>query len=122
MRMSETEMVIGYMRKLSDFSISRSSRAMIPLGSCTMKINATPRMIPPDLGLNSATGHRSRRARRPRAITRLFKRLWEQWLCDITGYDSISLQPKFRRVRENMPGYWRWGYHAARGSRIASCA
>ncbi|MDY7106510.1 MAG: aminomethyl-transferring glycine dehydrogenase [Actinomycetota bacterium] len=86
---SETEM-LRYLRELADRDIALD-RAMIPLGSCTMKLNATTEMIPitwPELGrihpfapLDQAEGYRE-----------LIGDL-ERWLAEITGYDAVSLQP-----------------------------
>ncbi len=86
---SETEM-LRYLRKLSDRDLALD-RAMIPLGSCTMKLNATSEMLPvtwPEFGnmhpfapKEQATGYHA-----------MFQDL-EQKLCQITGYDAILLQP-----------------------------
>ncbi len=86
---SETEM-LRYLRKLADRDLALD-RTMIPLGSCTMKLNATTEMIPitwpefarmhPYAPLAQAAGYR-------RLITEL-----EAALCDITGYDAVSVQP-----------------------------
>ncbi|HEY7440529.1 MAG TPA: aminomethyl-transferring glycine dehydrogenase, partial [Acidimicrobiia bacterium] len=86
---SETSM-LRYLRRLADRDLALD-RTMIPLGSCTMKLNATTEMIPitwpefaqlhPFAPVAQATGYR-----------RLFEEL-EQWLCGITGYDAVSLQP-----------------------------
>jgi len=108
---SETEM-LRYMRKLSDRDLALD-RAMIPLGSCTMKLNATTEMVPltwPEFGAlhpfaprDQAQGYRA-----------LFERL-EQWLCDITGYDAISLQPNSGAQGEYAGLLAIRAYHIARG-------
>src|SRR4051812_1901292 len=86
---SETSM-LRYLRKLAgrDFALDRG---MIPLGSCTMKLNATAEMEPiswpefagihPFAPLDQAAGHL--------AIIRDL----ERWLAALTGYDAVSLQP-----------------------------
>jgi glycine cleavage system P protein (glycine dehydrogenase) len=86
---SETEM-LRYLRRLADRDLALD-RTMIPLGSCTMKLNATTEMLPvtwpefarlhPFAPLDQAQGY-----------LQLFAEL-EAWLCDITGYDAVSLQP-----------------------------
>jgi glycine dehydrogenase len=108
---SETEM-LRYMRKLSDRDLALD-RAMIPLGSCTMKLNATSEMIPltwPEF----ASLHPFAPNEQAAGYHALFARL-EKWLCDITGYDAISLQPNSGAQGEYAGLLAIRGYHAARG-------
>ena len=83
--------MLRYLRRLADRDLALD-RTMIPLGSCTMKLNATTEMIADHVARVRATSTRSRRSTRPRATRELFADL-EAWLCEITGYDAVSLQP-----------------------------
>jgi len=86
---SETGM-LRYLRQLADRDIALD-RSMIPLGSCTMKLNATSEMIPiswPEF----ARIHPFAPAAQTAGYRRLIAEL-ERMLCAITGYAAVSLQP-----------------------------
>ncbi len=86
---SEHEL-LRYLRQLSDKDLAMD-RTMIPLGSCTMKLNATSEMIPvtwPEFG----NIHPLAPAEQTRGYVDLIKSL-EAMLVECTGYDAVSLQP-----------------------------
>ncbi|UVH59887.1 aminomethyl-transferring glycine dehydrogenase [Variovorax paradoxus] len=86
---SETAM-LRYIRSLSDKDLALD-RSMIPLGSCTMKLNATSEMIPitwPEF----ANIHPFAPAEQQQGYAQLDAQL-RAWLCEATGYAGISLQP-----------------------------
>ncbi len=86
---SETSM-LRYIRALSDRDLALD-RTMIPLGSCTMKLNATSEMIPitwPEF--NSI--HPFAPVSQSLGYTKLIESL-SSWLTSVTGYDAVSLQP-----------------------------
>ena len=86
---SETQ-ILRYIRSLADKDIALD-RSMIPLGSCTMKLNATSEMIP--VGWNGfANIHPHAPEEQVQGYLQLIDDL-EKWLSNITGYNAISLQP-----------------------------
>jgi glycine dehydrogenase len=111
MNRAESEMM-RYMRRLSDRDLALD-RAMIPLGSCTMKLNAAAEMMPitwPEFGAlhpfvppDQAAGYRE-------AIADL-----EAKLCQITGYDAFSMQPNSGAQGEYAGLLTILNYHRARG-------
>ena len=86
---SETQ-ILRYIKSLSDKDIALD-RSMIPLGSCTMKLNATSEMIP--VGWNGfANIHPHAPLDQVEGYLKIINDL-EKWLSEITGYKAISLQP-----------------------------
>ena len=108
---SETAM-LRYLRRLSDMDLALD-RSMIPLGSCTMKLNATTEMeavtwpefagIHPFAPVEDAAGYLD-----------LIEQL-SAWLCEITGYAAVSLQPNAGSQGELAGLLAIRAYHRSRG-------
>jgi glycine dehydrogenase len=108
---SETEM-LRYLRKLQDMDIALD-RSMIPLGSCTMKLNASAEMAPvawpefadihPFVPFDQVSGYME-------MISEL-----ETWLASITGYHAVSVQPNSGAQGEFAGLLAIRGYHEANG-------
>lgn len=108
---SETAM-LRYIRQLSDKDLALD-RSMIPLGSCTMKLNATSEMIPitwPEF----AQVHPFAPADQQQGYAELDRQL-RDWLCQATGYAGISLQPNAGSQGEYAGLLAIKGWHASRG-------
>ncbi|NOT71366.1 MAG: aminomethyl-transferring glycine dehydrogenase [Hyphomicrobium sp.] len=111
MNRAESEMT-RYMRRLADRDLALD-RSMIPLGSCTMKLNATAEMLPiswpefsemhPFVPADQALGYKE-------MIDDLSAKL-----CEITGYDAISMQPNSGAQGEYAGLLAIRGYHKSRG-------
>lgn len=108
---TETEM-LRYLRKLADKDLALD-RTMIPLGSCTMKLNATTEMIPitwPEF----AGMHPYAPSDQTQGYAELIAEL-EAMLCVATGYDAISLQPNAGSQGEFAGLLAIQAYHTSRG-------
>ncbi|MFM1785106.1 MAG: hypothetical protein RLZZ108_130 [Actinomycetota bacterium] len=108
---SETSM-LRYLKRLADYDYALD-RGMIPLGSCTMKLNSTTEMeavtwpefggLHPFAPAEDAAGYLS-----------MIEQL-SDWLCEVTGYDAISLQPNAGSQGELAGLMAIRGYHLSRG-------
>ena len=109
---SETAM-LRYLRRLADRDYALD-RGMIPLGSCTMKLNATTEMEPISLP-GFANLHPFAPSGQFDGYTRIFDDL-SRWLAEITGYDAVSLQPNAGAQGEFAGLLAIAGYHRANGA------
>ena len=108
---NETAM-LRYLRSLADRDLALD-RSMIPLGSCTMKLNATTEMEP--ITWNEfANLHPFAPADQSRGSRELISQL-SNWLIDVTGYDAISLQPNAGSQGEFAGLLAIRSYHESRG-------
>ena len=108
---NETSM-LRYLRALSDKDLALD-RSMIPLGSCTMKLNATAEMIPitwPEFAHIHPFAPAAQRAGYAELDAQL-----RAWLCQATGYAAISLQPNAGSQGEYAGLLAIAAFHAARG-------
>lgn len=108
---SETSM-LRYLKRLADYDYALD-RGMIPLGSCTMKLNATTEMEAvtwPEFG----NIHPFAPAEDTKGYLALIEQLSE-WLCEVTGYDAVSLQPNAGSQGELAGLMAIRGYHLSRG-------
>ncbi|MFC3628813.1 aminomethyl-transferring glycine dehydrogenase [Paracoccus angustae] len=111
MNRAESEMM-RYMRRLSDRDLALD-RAMIPLGSCTMKLNAAAEMMPitwPEFGALHPFAPADQAAGYAEAIADLTDKL-----CRITGYDAFSMQPNSGAQGEYAGLLTIAAYHRSRG-------
>ena len=108
---SETEM-LRYLRSLADKDLALD-RTMIPLGSCTMKLNATSEMIPvtwPEFSTIHPFAPEAQTVGYREMISSL-----EEMLCAVTGYAAISLQPNAGSQGEYAGLLVIQAYHQSRG-------
>ena len=111
--------MLRYLRSLADKDLALD-RSMIPLGSCTMKLNATSEMIPitwpefahihPFAPPDQLAGYDALRVQ------------LEAWLCEATGYAGVSLQPNAGSQGEYAGLLAIRAWHAARGEASATSA
>ena len=108
---SETDMM-RYLRKLADKDLALD-RAMIPLGSCTMKLNAAAEMMPVSWP-SIANLHPFAPKAHSEGIRAMIDQL-ESWLAEITGFDAVTLQPNAGSQGEYAGLLAIRAYHKTRG-------
>ena len=110
--------MLRYLHKLAKRDLALDT-AMIPLGSCTMKLNATTEMIPITWpGFNAIHPHAP--PEQTLGYSRLFETL-EAWFADITGFDAVSLQPNAGSQGEYAGLLAIKRYHESRGDDRKIC-
>ena len=117
MNRAEAEMM-RYMRRLADRDLALD-RAMIPLGSCTMKLNAAVEMMPISWPAFAAM-HPFAPPEQAEGYAEMTADLSER-LCEITGYDAMSLQPNSGAQGEYAGLLTIAAYHEARGEDRRIC-
>jgi glycine dehydrogenase len=108
---SETQMM-RFLRRLADMDLALD-RTMIPLGSCTMKLNAAAEMMPVTSPSISAL-HPFAPDKYTKGVREMITEL-EHWLCEITGFAAVSLQPNAGSQGEYAGLLAIRAYHASRG-------
>jgi glycine dehydrogenase len=104
--------LLRYMKSLENKDLSMV-HSMIPLGSCTMKLNSTTEMIPVTWA-EFGDMHPFAPADQAKGYAEIFKTL-EEWLCEITGFDAMSLQPNAGAQGEYAGLMVIRAYHKSRG-------
>jgi glycine dehydrogenase len=104
--------MLRYIHRLQERDLSLTT-SMIPLGSCTMKLNATSEMLPVTWRPFSEI-HPFAPAEQARGYAELFRQL-EAWLAEVTGFAAVSLQPNAGSQGEYAGLLCIRAYHRSRG-------